>query len=163
MPNAPYAIRQKTEAALLAYIQSRLTTGDALAGTDLRVREDVAKRLFPVVIIECSRATEAEEAKGTGLYQLELTILIGTHSDEVSAATKHAARVGLISEWINASEGTKALLLVFLNAPTVGPDTRTVKGFLLYDILPGQEDGEQTGSHWMHRLVVTLIAQLQDE
>lgn len=165
MPDATLAIRQKTEAMIKAYLQSKIAAAapSAMDGVDLRLRQEVTTRAFPRCVIECPRASEDDDTKTTGVYQVELMILTGTQADETNAAAQHAKRVGLISEWINSSEAAKAALMAFCNPPSPGPDNRAVKGFYLYDIQPGQEDGDQTGQHWIDRLVITLIAQLQDE
>jgi len=163
MPNAPYALRQKVEASLQSYLQSRISavSPSALDGTNILLRQQVTNRTFPMVILECARGAEDEAAQGTGLSQIELTILIGSLATEANAAINHASRVGMIAEWIGPC--SKAAILAFCNDPSPSPDQRVVKGILIYDVLPPHEDGDQTAQHWMDRLVVTIIAQMQNE
>jgi hypothetical protein len=161
MPDATYAIRQKTEAAIRAYLAARVEAAEAatvLDDVEILLRQEITELRFPRVIVEALRSPEDETA--AGLYMVELQVLCGTQATEgTTPATLHAQRTGLLAEWL----ADKASLLPALNPPTTGDDVRTVKGLYLYDIYLSVEEGEQTGEHWIDRLSYTVVAALRNE
>lgn len=151
MPDAPLAIRQKTEAAVKAYLLARIAAAgpNALTGIDVTVRQEVTKRHFPRVVIEAQRSPAMEE--DYDVYLVDLMVALGTLATEEDSATRHAARAGLLTEWLADRDAFKA----FVNAVTPPvPDLR------VYDIIPQDEQAEQTGEHWIDALSYSVPAQL---
>lgn len=151
MPDAPLAIRQKVEAAVQAYLVARIAAAGAtaLTGVDLRLRQEVVNRQFPRVVIEALRSPAMEE--DYDVYMVDLMVALGTQATEKDSAARHAARAGLLAEWLADREAFKAF--VHGATPAV-PDLR------VYDIIPADEQAEQTGEHWLDALSYTVPAQL---
>jgi hypothetical protein len=153
MPDAPLAIRQKLEAATKAYLVSRAPSGSYLESVDFRLRQKVTTQKFPRVVIEALRAPAFEDMNE--LYMVDLRIYLGSHINETGtpdAAEKHAARTGSITEFLADREAFKT----FCNDPVASG----VSGLLVHDILLEDEEGEQTGQHWIELLAYLVPCQL---
>lgn len=168
---APLQIRDKVELALRAYLQSRIAAlaGNALVSprtVALSLRKEVTTKILPRVVISCPRGQAREEA--AQLYDIEAVVFVGASAfecrdvgaREADITALHAARVGLLTEWL----ADTAAILAFANEPaSPTPDTRTVKGLRIEDIWPEDEAGDQVDNHFMDQLTYTVVAQLQDE
>lgn len=155
MPDAPLAIRQKLEAATKAYIEAKITA-DATAemtAVDVRLRQEVTQIKFPRLVLEAMRAPAFEDMNE--LYMVDFRAYLGTHAVERDSSQRHADRVGKITEWFADREGFKA----FCN----DPEQSGVAGLLVHDILLEDEEGEQTGEHWIDLLNYLIPCQLIDE
>lgn len=149
MADAPYSIRNKTEAFFKEYLVARIAadTGGKFAGVDVKLRQEVTQRNFPRIVIEAARAPVSEHLNE--LYMVELRIYLGTHASEADSSSTHAARSGLIAEWM-ADRAAQA---------TFGATT-TVTNLTLHDCLLEDEEGEQTGEHWIEIFAYSVPAQL---
>lgn len=153
MPDAPLAIRQKLEAAVKAYLVSRAPSGAHLGNVDFRLRQEITALKFPRVVIEALRAPAFEDMND--LYMVDLRVYLGSQVTETgtpSADEKHAARTGSITEFLADREAFKA----FCN----DPEASGVSGLLVHDILLEDEEGEQTGNHWIELLAYLVPCQL---
>jgi hypothetical protein len=151
MSNAPLAIRQKTEAFFQAYLKSRILAvpGTFMDGVGIILRQQITTRAFPRVVIEAARAPADENMNE--LYRVDLKIYLGTHSSEPDAVNRHAIRTGLISEWMADRAAIKAF-----NTDAANP----VSSLSVLDCLLEDEEGEQTGEHWIEVLGYMVPAQI---
>lgn len=151
MSNAPLAIRQKTEAFFRAYLKSRViaSTPSAMDGVDLSLRQEIKTRVFPRVVIEAARSTPDENMNE--LYRVTMLVHIGTHSAESDSANRHALRAGLVAEWLADRTAIKSYLISGANP---------VQSLSVLDCLLEDEEGEQTGEHWIEILGYLVPAQL---
>lgn len=149
MPDAPLAIRQKTEAFFQEYLAARIAadTSTLFTSVDVKLRQEITKKSFPRIVIEASRAPVSEHLNE--LYLVELKIYHGTSTLETDSVNRHTVRSGLIAEWM----ADRA-------AQTTFAATTTVDGLILHDCLLEEEDGEQTGEHWIEIFSYQVPAQL---
>lgn len=155
------AIRAKLDAATKAYLVARVAAAGAcaLTGVAIRTRLDVAdgKKYMPIVIVETPDAPALEDLNT--LYMCATTVgLAGlaNYPDEASAASLHAERTGLLTEWLS----DRAAFTAYVNT------TAPVPQLHVYDIRLNSEDGEQvsdpSGGHWIEALSYLIPAQLTD-
>jgi hypothetical protein len=152
MPDVPYSIRDKIEAAVKAYLVHRIAAAGAnvLTGVDIRLTQEVTDLKFPRIVIECVRAPAFEDMNT--LYMCDLMVAMGTLATETDSAVRHATRVGLLSEWL----ADRTAYLAYVNSVTP-----PVPDLIAYDILLQEEQGEQTGQHWLDVLSYLAPAQLR--
>lgn len=175
MSDAPLAIRQKLEVATLAYLRARIAAAGPNALTylvsrnQLLARAAVADVKFPRVIAEALSAPAYEDMNE--LYMVSFGIYLatqGNESEDTGPGTppeKHAARNGLLAEFLADREGFKAYVNTgaqpWLPTPPPAP-APPVPDLHVYDILLESEDGEQTGNYWFEVLTYLVPCQLVD-
>jgi hypothetical protein len=167
MPDAPLAIRQKVEAATKAYLVARIAAAgaDSLTGVDLKLRQEITDIKFPRVLLEAPRAPAFEGMNE--LYMCDLMAALATEALEspvATVATRHATRIGLLAEWL----ADRASFLAYVNEgrrpwidPEPAPIDPPVPDLVIHDILLEDEQGEQTGDHWLDVLSYLVPAQLK--
>lgn len=163
------AIRQKSEAALAAYLRNRaegdadLTVdraGSVLHGLPVYLGQSNAAWKYPCVTVICSKATQAFGG-GTPWYDVGVMVraLTGLASEtgSQSQADMVAAVNDLLVDDVEDGEESPRMALL-LSIPLAGPDTRPVKAFTVLGYSLGEEDGIVTEKHWDDATVVQLLA-----
>jgi hypothetical protein len=155
MPDAPLAIRQKLEAAARAYLEAKITADGTATMTalDVRLRQEVTQIKFPRIVVEAMRAPAFEDMNE--LYMVDFRAYLGTHTSERDSLQVHADRTGKIAEWF----ADRDAFVAFCNNPEISG----VVGLVVHDILLQDEEGEQTGEHWIDLLNYLIPCQIINE
>lgn len=155
MPDAPFALRSKVETALVSYLAARVAAAGttAMSGVSIRQRQEItpANKTLPLVVVEVVSAPAFEDMNE--LYMCDVMVALGGLATEADGATRHAQRTGLLTEWL----ADRAAFLAH-----VGGSPAPVPGLVCHDILLQEEQGEQTGEHWLEALGYLVPAQLAD-
>lgn len=159
------SIRDKVEALLLAWVQSKIDADTANAPlwtlVSLKRRKELTDRKYPRVVFDAPDAPEDEAVEG--LYRVSLQVAIGTSGDEsplpagyTDPAVVHQRRAGFLEEWLGF--GSRDAILAWAET-----EACPIKGIQIYDIFVETGRGDQTERYWFDQIDYTVVAALRDE
>ena len=149
------AIKQSAQDAVFDFLSGELPAFEEMGDTNLYQRQSTETFRHPSVLVACEEAPILQEDLGiheakVDIYVTSPTLDMAETGETIDASAEHAARVGLVEEFLSR----RADIHSFINT---GPAAiRSLDDPELMDF-----EGFQSDRHWVDKATLTVYCQIR--